>query len=315
MKICPKCGRSYDDETLNFCLEDGTVLNRPEAEQPQEPPPTVMIPSEAPLTGERPPIRTTPQTLETGAAQYTMPKKKSRGWIWALVILFVAVVVCGGGFAGLVFLGAISDSGDTVANTDTEGGDRDKGKADEDQAGKVVESDDMSDWPSVLSTFSDLDVTYSAGELYLNTRKNYFYVISTGARFKTADSSVSVHVRNPSGQPVTFGYGLVVNSDPSEVLKTDFAFVIRSDTRNYRVAQHENKKETVVVNWTYSDAIKQGTRSNILEVRSDGDEMKFFINGELVKTVTDYSDYRGGVAGLYTSDDVPIAFSKLELRR
>ena len=26
MKHCPKCGRSYDDETLNFCLEDGEWL-------------------------------------------------------------------------------------------------------------------------------------------------------------------------------------------------------------------------------------------------------------------------------------------------
>src|SRR6476620_911929 len=26
MKTCPKCHRSYDDETLRFCLEDGSPL-------------------------------------------------------------------------------------------------------------------------------------------------------------------------------------------------------------------------------------------------------------------------------------------------
>src|SRR5688500_17504357 len=26
MKLCPQCGRTYADVTLNFCLEDGTPL-------------------------------------------------------------------------------------------------------------------------------------------------------------------------------------------------------------------------------------------------------------------------------------------------
>src|SRR5215207_5161556 len=29
MKRCPECGRDYTDETLNFCLDDGTRLNSP----------------------------------------------------------------------------------------------------------------------------------------------------------------------------------------------------------------------------------------------------------------------------------------------
>ena len=27
MRTCPKCNRQYDDDSLNYCLEDGTVLN------------------------------------------------------------------------------------------------------------------------------------------------------------------------------------------------------------------------------------------------------------------------------------------------
>lgn len=41
MKRCPKCQREYDDESLRFCLEDGTSLV---GKPPSEPPPTVVLP-------------------------------------------------------------------------------------------------------------------------------------------------------------------------------------------------------------------------------------------------------------------------------
>jgi hypothetical protein len=312
MKICPKCGKTYNDETLNFCLEDGSVLNRADSGAGQEPPPTVMMP-QTPITTERPPVRTVENTFDSGAAQYTMPKKKSRTWIWVLVALLAVMVVCGGGFAGLLVLGSLSENEDSPPIAISDEGKKDSDKTSDSRS--LVSSDDMSDWPRVLSTFSGLDASYTGGELYINTKANFFYVISTGDRFKTWDSSVKVTVRNPSGKATTFGYGLVVHSDAAEVLKQDYGFVIRSDNRKYRVVQHENKKESVVVNWTSTDAIKGGTRSNELEVRCEGEDMQFFINGELVKTVKDYAGYKKGVAGIYTSDDVPIAFSKLELRK
>ena len=28
MKICPKCNKTYTDQNLNFCLDDGTVLTQ-----------------------------------------------------------------------------------------------------------------------------------------------------------------------------------------------------------------------------------------------------------------------------------------------
>lgn len=38
MKICPVCNQKYEDETLNFCLNDGSTLNDFDHE-----PPTVVI--------------------------------------------------------------------------------------------------------------------------------------------------------------------------------------------------------------------------------------------------------------------------------
>ncbi len=41
MKICPVCNQTYTDESLNFCLNDGTTLTT--AESGSEPPPTVVM--------------------------------------------------------------------------------------------------------------------------------------------------------------------------------------------------------------------------------------------------------------------------------
>lgn len=40
MKYCPKCNETYKDENLNFCLNDGTILNEMSGE---DAPPTVML--------------------------------------------------------------------------------------------------------------------------------------------------------------------------------------------------------------------------------------------------------------------------------
>ena len=42
MKRCPKCKRRYDDDSLRFCLEDGSPLAAPMRES--EPPPTEVLP-------------------------------------------------------------------------------------------------------------------------------------------------------------------------------------------------------------------------------------------------------------------------------
>jgi F5/8 type C domain len=42
MKRCPKCSRTYDDDTLRFCLEDGAVLSGATTSR-SEPPPTEIL--------------------------------------------------------------------------------------------------------------------------------------------------------------------------------------------------------------------------------------------------------------------------------
>jgi hypothetical protein len=48
MKQCPRCHQTYNDESLNFCLEDGELLtavlpDRPSSRYADDPPPTVLL--------------------------------------------------------------------------------------------------------------------------------------------------------------------------------------------------------------------------------------------------------------------------------
>src|SRR5947199_3042084 len=67
MKSCPTCNRTYPDDTLAFCLMDGSVLSAPydpsetRAAPPRsnEPPPTEVISAQAKSTETRSPLQST----------------------------------------------------------------------------------------------------------------------------------------------------------------------------------------------------------------------------------------------------------------
>lgn len=63
MKLCPQCNRTYSDDSLRFCLDDGTVLARdPNSTLPygpttyEEMPPTEIVPSDRPSARPSPVI-------------------------------------------------------------------------------------------------------------------------------------------------------------------------------------------------------------------------------------------------------------------
>ena len=70
MKRCPTCNRTFDEEWLGYCTEDGTALV---PSGPQEPPPTVQVPSAAATN----PQGQTPFDLP---GSYTPPAPLTPGW-------------------------------------------------------------------------------------------------------------------------------------------------------------------------------------------------------------------------------------------
>lgn len=95
MKICPKCNQSYDDATLNFCLNDGSLLTEIINKQEQ---PTAFMPKPNPTIGN---VQNTQQTFQSSWKQNVanQPKKKSRAWLWVLGVLGLLFVF---GIVGVV---------------------------------------------------------------------------------------------------------------------------------------------------------------------------------------------------------------------
>jgi hypothetical protein len=80
MKVCPKCGREYTDETQSFCLMDGSPLAAGDSQ------PTVVIP-------------------ESASTVTVAPLKKKRGpRVW--IALAVAVLLVGGAIVSALMFAA-----------------------------------------------------------------------------------------------------------------------------------------------------------------------------------------------------------------
>jgi hypothetical protein len=243
--------------------------------------------------------------MQTAVRVAGPPKKGSKGWLWAIGAILGVCIVCGGGLVGLFALAQFDDSEPTVI---TEEGDPQTGS---DPNRRLVHEEDFSNWNIDRTKY--ISSEHRDGAFVLTSADDYYYVILVKG-FKTYDASTLLTVRNVSGDISDGGYGLIFHS-AEKVFDKDFGFLIRTDSGEFRIVQHSNGKETNLVNWTRSSAIARGTKSNDLEVRADGRNLEFFINGKSVKTLKDSVNYRSGGAGIYTSGNIPVAFSKIEIRK
>lgn len=55
MKRCPNCNRTFEEDWLAFCTQDGTTLVDDSPSKSSEPPPTIMSPPPPPPGGWKPP--------------------------------------------------------------------------------------------------------------------------------------------------------------------------------------------------------------------------------------------------------------------
>src|SRR2546428_11220132 len=105
MKSCPVCNRTYTDETLRFCLEDGTPL----VSQEQTTAPTVMMPAQPPPTVAYDPGRVTNQ----GPPSWTLdaqPKPKRRVWPWVVAALVLLLIFGVGSIVAIVWMVSVTSN-------------------------------------------------------------------------------------------------------------------------------------------------------------------------------------------------------------
>lgn len=326
MKICPTCKKSYPDDGLNFCLDDGSVLSFADSDLPEtvmmsQPPPTMPTMSPAQPTNPAGPFGQ-PHGQQPGwdnRPQFSMQPapKKSRTWLWLLGIFGIGVVLCGGGGILLVGLAYIAEPTDGPGGEDPVAVNGKKPDASPTPSPGVFDKTsakklDLQKWVAQSEHGS---TTFSAGELVMSSaRQAYYYAMCAAEEDKTEDSTVRVTIRNLNSGNTNLGYGLIFHSKV-QPLQQGYAFLIDTTKKRYRVVRHEPKKETAVVNWTRSDAINGGSDVNKIEVRHKNDINELYINDKMVTSVRNIYGFKGGVAGLYTGDGIKIGFRDLEIAK
>ena len=318
MKICPSCRRTYDDDGLNFCLEDGSVLTFSSLDSAA---PTIAMHS--PRTTEQPrqEIRTS-WDAQQGIAPTPYPappKKKSKAWLWALGILGLVVIICGGGFAGFfIYVASVANTSNgsnppRVVNNNNSSNTRSNNSSwtsSPTPDASSVQEVELSEWvrPTTYGT-----TEFTDGEFLMAAKqKGYYYVLVATDDYKTDGATTHVTVRNADNSDSSLGYGLIIHSN-TEPLEHDYAFLIDSKKQRYRVVRHQSEEEIVITPWTSSKLVNEGMAENVLEARDKGGKIELYINGQLASTITGKQGPKGGVPGLYAGDGAKIGFKKLEI--
>jgi TolB-like protein len=91
MKLCPKCHREYNDEALNFCLDDGEWLHEATSSDDQT---TAVLSSESPTRVHRTDVSLPPGSATTSKQDVPPRRKLIIGSV--LSVLVVAAVGLGG---------------------------------------------------------------------------------------------------------------------------------------------------------------------------------------------------------------------------
>ena len=316
MKICPKCQKTYSDDSLNFCLDDGAVLTQQTSGAFDVSPPETILMNQPRQTFPNQQFADQTQRDWNTLPKYRAPKaNNSKSWLLIGGILGAIALVCGGGFIGLIALVAnIEDKPEPNANYNSNifnANTKNTNSTPDDR--KNVTKIDLSTWNKDFSEFGNTD--YRNGELIMSSKKNgFYYVLVAPATFKTDNATTSLTVRNINSGDNSLGFGLIFHSNPTP-LKQGYAFLIDSKNQKYRIVKHKPQKEDEVVNWTKSDLIKEGSQENVLEVRDENGTINFYINDSFLTSIRNTDGYKGGVTGVYVGGMSPVGFSNLEIRR
>jgi hypothetical protein len=338
MKRCPQCNRTYTDDALSFCLDDGSPLlsasgpmSDPGATvqypQPRDTSPQATIAFNPGQAAPPPPPPPAPAP-SWNPMPPSAPQKRSV-WPWVLGIGAVLVFM-GIGVVILIFAVAkIANDNNNKANSNN------SNKVANKNANKNANADETNtnaNSRSSLTTFTDDfssktwgtgesqygNIWYQDEEYHMHATKGGFIVMygPDKPEYKTENATVRVGLRSIDGNPPLTGYGLTVHGEKKDGKLEDYGFLIyNGENPKYKIVLHKAGAETKIVDWTPSTTIRTGTSPNQLEVRIRDLKLDFYINGQFVTSITDEETYRRGRVGLYTSDVGEVAFDDLEISK
>jgi hypothetical protein len=344
MKRCPQCNRTYTDDALSFCLDDGSPLVSAAApssfdpsatvQYPQSrettPPPTIAYPGQS--------VPPPPQSPAPPPAWSPMPPpapQKRSVWPWLLGIGAVLVFVVIGIIILIIAIAKITNDNNNnrVANTNTNTNRTANRNTNTNRnTNDNTNGNENSNTRSSLTTFTDDFSTESWGvgpsqygriwydneEYHMHATKGGYIVMYSPDKPEYHDENATVRVglRSIDGDPPVTGYGLSVHGEKKNNNLEDYSFLIyNGDNPKYKIVLHKGGSESKIVDWTSSSTIRTGTTPNQLEVRIRDTKMDLYINGQFVTSVVDEAGYKRGRVGFYTSDKGEVAFDDLEINK
>jgi hypothetical protein len=349
MKRCPSCNRTYTEEVLSYCLDDGTPLQPvvpgsgssydPQAtvsfQSLNDPGPQTQKVSPAPtiVSSQQPVFQPSPQPQQQWSpTPQPPPQNKKRSALPWVIGALVLVVVLIGGFAGiiglLIYIGSKAENSNARSSNKNSGIARANANTNKNAnvasptpspADSTVARDAYDDFSTQKwGTGSDSlgKFWYTDGEFHANAVPGN-YLVEYGPKetpYYTKDATVRMTTRAVDGISPKYGFGFVVHGELKDKQLEDYGFIIKTDARpSYAVVKHKGGKETFLTQWTSSDNIYTGSTPNRLEVRIKDNLLDFYINGKYVNSVVDDENFKTGRVGVYTSDTAEVAFDDLEV--
>jgi len=341
MKRCPQCNRTYSDDALSFCLDDGSPLVSATAPSSFDPGATVQYPQSRDTTPQptiaypgqsvpsAPPPAAPPPAQPAWSPMPPVAPQKRSVWPWVIGIGAVLVFM---GIGVVILIFAIASITNTNNNNGNSNNANRQANRNSNNSNSNSNSNDNTNSRSTLTSFTDDfskqewrtqpsqygTMWYADEEYHLRGTKGYYFVVYSPDKpeYKTKNATVRVGLRSVDGVSPATGYGLVVHGEMKNDQLEDYAFLIyNGDEPKYKIVDQKAGKDTALVEWTSFSAIRKGTLGNQLEVRIRDRKLDFYINGQFVTSIVDTENFQGGRVGLYASDEHEVAFDDLEISR
>jgi hypothetical protein len=341
MKRCPTCSRTYTDEALSFCLDDGSPLlsvgggDAPSGFDPNAtlaypaprattPPAQEVTPPRVPPHSQPPPPQM-PGWSPSPSAQmpYPQPARKKSPLPWILggaalllvlgigFVVFIAILAAMNADSNSNSRGSTNTSRTTSNTTRT----TTTNTSSSTPGSTLVVRDDFSveKWPTGSEAY---DSKYEDGEYHMHSSSgNYVVMLAPDQSvYETKDRTIRVTTRSVDGTASNYGYGLVVHGTLKAGEPVGYGFLVYTgNDPSYSVIHLTGDQDRTLVKWTSSSIVRSGTNPNQIEVRVKGDQLSFYVNGQYVTSITDSAGYGDGRVGFFASNENPVAFDDLEV--